>query len=268
MKISFSTLACPDWNLDKIIKFAVDNSYDGVELRGKEPHISVNYNKQKRKEIKNKFKENNLEIPCITAYTRFNNENSKIRKENINNLKEMIDLASDLGAKYVRTFGSEADSPYTVEQLINWIREAFEEVDSYAKEKEVKVLLETHDVLSKGEDLIKIFEKSSIENCGILWDVAHSIRAGENINQTLNFLEEYIYHVHVKDWINLTYKNEDHYVLLGAGELKIEKLLTGLKEINYDGYLSLEWEKMWHPEIEEADIAIIQYSQKINEYIK
>ena len=33
MKTSFSTLACPDWNLTEILQAAVTYGYDGVELR-------------------------------------------------------------------------------------------------------------------------------------------------------------------------------------------------------------------------------------------
>ena len=33
MKISFSTLACPDWTMPQIIAMAAGESYDGIELR-------------------------------------------------------------------------------------------------------------------------------------------------------------------------------------------------------------------------------------------
>ncbi len=33
-KLSFSTLGCPDWSFDKIIDFAKDNNYKGIEVRG------------------------------------------------------------------------------------------------------------------------------------------------------------------------------------------------------------------------------------------
>ena len=32
--LSFSTFGCPDWSFDQVLKFAVDNNYDGLELRG------------------------------------------------------------------------------------------------------------------------------------------------------------------------------------------------------------------------------------------
>ena len=268
MKLSYSTLACPDWDIKRIVKYASENDYDGVELRGKAPHISKEYNQVERQELRKLFLEHNLEIPCVTAYSRFNNDDPEIRRENVEELKAIIELASDVGAPYVRTFGADADNPFDLEKVINWIAEAFDQVDEFAGEKDVKVLLETHDVLSKGKEVKKIFERSQTENCGILWDVAHSIRAGEDIVTTMDYLNKYIYHIHFKDWLSFSEEREDHYVLLAAGLLPLADLLQLLKERKYQGYLSLEWEKTWNPEIEEADIAIKQYAMKMRQYMK
>ncbi|ADO77018.1 sugar phosphate isomerase/epimerase family protein [Halanaerobium praevalens] len=267
MKLSYSTLACPEWNFDKIIKFAKINFYDGVELRICESQINANLDPRKVKRIKNKFFINKLEIACLSAYTNFNNPDYNTRKENILKLKEIIDLASALGAKYVRTFGSNTNNDIKKSKIIFWIQEAFKELDRYADKKNVKILLETHDDLSTGYDVHKIFKNKEFDNCGVLWDIAHSIRAGEDILTTLEYLKDYIYHIHIKDWIKLN-EEKDYYVLLGAGVLPVEKLLLELKKIKYNGYLSLEWEKIWIPEIEESDIAIMQYSKKMNYYFQ
>src|SRR5690242_6503621 len=39
--LSFSTLGCPDWNFDKIVNFASDNGYDGIEIRGIERQMNL-----------------------------------------------------------------------------------------------------------------------------------------------------------------------------------------------------------------------------------
>src|ERR1700730_11324766 len=65
--LSFSTLGCPDWTLEKILNFASDNGYDGIELRGlqrqldlsKCPEFSSNENIQGTLE---RFKEKKLKI--------------------------------------------------------------------------------------------------------------------------------------------------------------------------------------------------------------
>jgi hypothetical protein len=36
--------------------------------------------------------------------------------------------------------------------------------------------------------------------------------------------------------------------------------VTLLEQGGYDGYLSFEWEKAWHPEIDEPEVAIPQYA--------
>lgn len=267
MKLSYSTLACPEWNLDQIINFAKINFYDGVELRITQSQINENLDQKQIKKIKNKFDINKLEISCLAAYTNFNHPDYNIRKENILKLKKTIDLAADVGAKYIRTFGSNTKNNVKKDKIIFWIQEAFKELDQYAGKKNIKILLETHDELSTGYDVHRIFKNKELNNCGVLWDIAHSIRAGEDILTTLKYLKDYIYHIHIKDWIKLNEK-EDYYVLLGAGVLPLEKLLLELQKINYSGYLSLEWEKIWIPEIEESDIAIIQYSQKMRYYLQ
>ena len=32
--LSFSTLGCPDWPFEKIVNFAAENNYNGIEIRG------------------------------------------------------------------------------------------------------------------------------------------------------------------------------------------------------------------------------------------
>jgi hypothetical protein len=34
-----------------------------------------------------------------------------------------------------------------------------------------------------------------------------------------------------------------------------------LRKDGYKGYYSFEWEKLWHPELEEPDLAIADYAQ-------
>jgi hypothetical protein len=39
-----------------------------------------------------------------------------------------------------------------------------------------------------------------------------------------------------------------------------------LAKNDYKGYYSFEWEKMWHPEIAEPEIAIPQYAQVMKKH--
>jgi sugar phosphate isomerase/epimerase len=56
-------------------------------------------------------------------------------------------------------------------------------------------------------------------------------------------------------------------VLLGEGEVDVRSMLAELLACHYDGWVSVEWEKHWHPEIEEPEIALPQHIATLQRYL-
>jgi sugar phosphate isomerase/epimerase len=54
--------------------------------------------------------------------------------------------------------------------------------------------------------------------------------------------------VHVKDAAGETLTH------LGEGELRLEEAIDALA--GYDDWISVEWEKLWHPELDDPDVAL------------
>jgi sugar phosphate isomerase/epimerase len=52
-------------------------------------------------------------------------------------------------------------------------------------------------------------------------------------------------------------------VLAGTGEVSFAETLASIEELNYEGYVSFEWEKYWHPEIEEPEVALPDFINAI-----
>jgi fatty-acyl-CoA synthase len=48
-------------------------------------------------------------------------------------------------------------------------------------------------------------------------------------------------------------------VLLGEGEVPVRDMLRALARRGYAGWVSVEWEKKWHPEIPDPEIALPQH---------
>jgi len=44
--------------------------------------------------------------------------------------------------------------------------------------------------------------------------------------------------------------------LAGRGAVSFDDAINALRGLKYEGYVSFEWEKYWHPEIEEPEIAL------------
>ena len=53
------------------------------------------------------------------------------------------------------------------------------------------------------------------------------------------------------------------YVLFGGGEFPIVECLRLLHDIDYRGWHSLEWEKMWYPELDDPEVALPLFPAKL-----
>ena len=76
-------------------------------------------------------------------------------------------------------------------------------------------------------------------------------------------------HTHLKDSVpGASGKPEDRkYVLLGTGQVPVKEQVKVMAAAGYKGLYCFEWEKKWHPEIEEPEVAFPDYAKKMAEYL-
>ena len=102
---------------------------------------------------------------------------------------------------------------------------------------------------------------------GLVWDVSNMWTiTKEPPVDVYKKLKKYIYHTHIKDAKMVDGKLR--YTLLGQGEVPIFEAINVLSKSGYKGYYSFEWEKLWHPEIAEPEIALADYAKVMKEQFK
>jgi sugar phosphate isomerase/epimerase len=144
--------------------------------------------------------------------------------------------------------------------------EGLKELDSYCCGKGVNVLLETHGSFDRRETLEPVFERLDGTAIGILWDIEHAYKAeGETEKFYLHF-KKYIRHVHVKDGKRA--HNTFTLCPVGEGDIPVRHVVKMLKEGGYDGWLSLEWEKLWQPELAEPEAVLPVYSEYMRKLLQ
>jgi predicted xylose isomerase-like sugar epimerase len=57
-------------------------------------------------------------------------------------------------------------------------------------------------------------------------------------------------------------------VLTGKGDVPIQRQVQALLGIGYKGYYCFEWEKLWHPDIAEPEVAIADFSRVVSGYLQ
>jgi len=56
-------------------------------------------------------------------------------------------------------------------------------------------------------------------------------------------------------------------VLLGQGEVPVREMVALLQGGGYEDWISVEWEKRWHPEIDEPWVALPQHLSVLNTWL-
>ncbi len=268
MKLSFSTLGCPDFTWTDIYTMAKDFGFHGIEVRGIGGDIFSLYSSPFRPEnlaeTKSTLRRLKLEICCLSSgcALRFNDK----REENIAELKEYIALAKELGTPYIRVLG-DLGAEITTDFPDEYVIEPMKILAPIAEEAGVMLLIETNGVYSDTKRLADVLAQIESDSVGALWDWNHPYRFnGESPEQTINNLGAYIKHCHIKDSVMKDGKVE--YRLVGEGDLPpMVEYLKALRSLNYEGYISLEWMKHYAPELSEAGIVFPHYVDFMSRYL-
>ena len=267
--IAFSTLGCPAWDWPRILGFAHQHGFSAIELRGLQGNMDLpshaifaaNRIEQTKKEIR----DHKLRIACVSSSANLYMEDPDKRAKELADARRFIDLASTLGAPYVRVFGGKAQSdnaPVPDDPTKARVAAGLRELGQYAGPKSVTVIIESHDHFTSSATLKDVLKAADSEHVGLLWDAHHTFAASnEDPEFTVKQLGPWIRHTHLKDSVG---KGEDRkYVLTGTGSVPIERQIKALQSIGYKGFYCFEWEKVWHPDLADPEIAITDFAHVV-----
>jgi sugar phosphate isomerase/epimerase len=201
----------------------------------------------------------------LGASTRFSFPDATERQANVDELNQYIELAADLEVPLVRTFGSPGQITISMDEAIQYCADALNAVAPNAERLGVAVALETHDAFCRGQDVASVMAKVDSDAIGAIWDVHHPFRMGEDIETTWRVLGPRLKHVHIKDGVRRP-DGSWQLVLLGKGEVPCRAVVELLHREGYQGAITAEWEKKWHPEIEEPEVALPQHAEVLRSW--
>jgi len=269
--IAFSTLGCPAWDWPRILQFAHINGFSAVELRGLRGNMDLPANEffapSHIEELKKELKASKLRIACVSSSANLYFEDADKRAKELADARRFIDLASSLEAPYVRVFGGKAESdknPAPDDATKARVAAGLRELGAYAGTRNVTVIIESHDHFTSSATLKDVLQAAGSDHVGLLWDAHHTFAtSNEEPELTVKELGPWIRHTHLKD---STGSGEDRkYVLTGTGNVPIERQIKALQAIGYKGFYCFEWEKVWHPDLLDPEIAIADYAHVVGQ---
>lgn len=271
MKLGFSTLGSPAWTVEQVIDGARRYGFDGVELRMIRGQVELRtlpeFAPDRIDATRKQFSDVGIEVLCVDTSLRLGWLAGARRAEQLDEAQAMFDLARGLSAPYVRVFAGELDDRAPTPDDLPLFREQLATFASLGQQAGVKVLLETHDTFSTGRSIANLLASGDTDvPAGVLWDVLHSYRHQETFEETLDAVGDHIDLVHIKDAGTFS-PDEFDLKLIGEGIVPVPDAVHLLQARGYEGYLSLEWEKGWHPELEEPEVALPHYVRVMREIL-
>jgi sugar phosphate isomerase/epimerase len=270
--IGFSTLGCPKWPWEKILEQATSLGYAGIELRGIEGEMDLTkrpeFSARRIGETRTQIADHGLVVTDLGASAQMHLKPGPARDQQLDEARRFIDLAHRLGARYVRVFpnGYLPDEPHpaTLQRIGNTLAA----LGQFAQGSGVGVLMESHGDLTDSASLVAVMRTAeTAPNTGLVWDTHHTVVSGnESPDATWPAIGKWVHHTHIKD--SVAAGTDRKYVLLGTGTVNVKSIVNTLAKGGYQGLYNFEWEKVWHPEIDEPEVAFPQYAATMTGWLK
>jgi sugar phosphate isomerase/epimerase len=271
LPLGFSTLGCPQWNWAQVLDFAAAHGFPAIELRGLQETVDITQHPAlapaRIAGAKQQLADRNLTIVCLGSSARMHETDPATRAAQLDEAARYIDLAHALGAPYVRVFGDKYTPGVAREAVRAHIAATLRKVGDRARDQGVSVLIESHGDFTDSPSLLEILQQADSPAVALLWDAHHTyVASHEAPIDTVRQLGRWIRHTHLKD--SIAVGTGRRYVLTGTGEVPVRQQVDALSQAGYGGFYSFEWEKRWHAEIEEPEIAIPQYAKVASDYLR
>jgi sugar phosphate isomerase/epimerase len=274
VKLSFSTLACPQYTWRETLDAATRSGYDGVEIRMLEGETDLrrvaDLAREHWPERRAELQRAGIEVCVLSSSIRFDHADPADRAAHLEMGRDYIEMALALGCRKIRVFGDVLPNDVSREAGLQRIADGLNQLADAGYRAGVEILLETHGDFTATPVLLELIARVQSPGFGLLWDTHHPWRFhGEPVAETWRLIGTLVRHTHWKDSvaertrpltederaaearaksINVGHRPA-HYALYGEGEFPIRETVELLQQSGYDGWFSLEWEKAWHPEL-------------------
>ena len=251
MNLSFSTRGWTDFPWDTLCGAARAAGLTGIEIYNADGAFVSSrtgmFHPSRASATFRELRDEGLRITCVDSVWNAGEKNI-----DADEIRNCICACYDLHIPFVRVrTGDDAD--------VNTAEENLKKVLPFAEEKNIVLLIETVGTFANTEKLRDMLERFACDNVAALWDMNATYReGGESADATIKNLGAFVRHVHIKD-SEQTEKGLE-YRLIGEGSLPVDAMIRALRSVNYEGFVSLEWDPSWLPELADPDIVFSHFA--------
>jgi sugar phosphate isomerase/epimerase len=250
MKLAFSTNAFKQTTLEAAIDTIGAIGYSGVEIMADVPHAyPPQMPAERMARVRAQLLARKLTVSNINAFTLFADgdtyhptwieEDAALRWKRIEHTKNVIRMAAGVGAKTIslQPGGPQGgvDRATALDQYEAGLRECL----PLAREHGVVLMVEPEPglLIQYGRECVEFLERVNDPHLKMNADLGHFYCVGEDPATVLRECAKYIAHIHLEDIL----ENRVHqHRIPGEGAMEWGEIFAAVREIQYDGWLTVE----------------------------
>ncbi|MBM7541259.1 TIM barrel protein [Amphibacillus cookii] len=269
MKIGLSTYSLLDamnageMDILDVVTWIKETGFDHMEIV---PYgFSLVDNLQLADRVRDKAKELGLDLSNYALPANFVHDTREAFLAEVDRLKQHVDLLHRMGIKHMRhdvtlfTLPKEKRTISYFEANLDQIIEGSQLLADYAKQFGITTTIENHGMAVQHSDrVLRVLEKVNRENFKATLDVGNFLCVDEDPLVGIKKLLPHASLIHYKDfyrkpyyeppvngkWYDTASGNYIRGAIVGQGDLNLVEATKLIKQSEYDGYITLEFEGM------------------------
>ncbi|MBQ7487946.1 MAG: AMP-binding protein, partial [Clostridia bacterium] len=255
MKLSFSIQDWKNLSWDTLRELAATTDMQGIELHDVNSPIFQGKtglaNPELAAVIRRGLAEQKLTIPCIDTARDFTAPDFP------QELTASAEVCVNLGIPYIVIHTVSDQQAACAERLGQLLGEL---------PRGLTLLVDTEGAYAdtaRLRDLLNYF--SDDERLAASWNMHETCVTGcEDGETSITNLGAYVRHVHLHDFRRTEHRAVPE--LIGEGELPLKELMNALRSVNYDGFISLEWDPRWMRDLDDPEIILTHFANYLSTF--
>ena len=264
MKLAFSSNAYLQFSIEESIRRISEIGYSGLEVLADVPHAwPAGLLRERRDAIREAIGRAGLEISNINAFMMnavadprqpywhpsWIEPDRHYRQIRIDHTKRALSLARDLGARCITTEpGGPVNPGQSWSAAAALFVEGLKPVVEHAENEGVLLLIEPEPglLIERADQFLEVVGRLDSAAVGMNFDVGHSFCVSEEPADAIPKLKDHIRHFHLED---IAANRVHQHLIPGRGAIDFQATLQAIREIGYDGWLTVEL----YPYLEDPD---------------
>lgn len=272
LKPAFSTVACPEWTLDRVALTAQRVGFTGVDLRtfglnsrqfANDPALTD------PAKVRRMFDQVGVAVCCVSTDCHFGDpvvppvighfiSDTEVE---IRRAQQAIDIAEAIEAPFVRVFGFRVPSEESRTLAVKRVVERLKKVVDHADKKGVRVVIENGGSFASSQQLADLISDVNSNLLRASYNVLPAFLAGEKPSAGALSLASrgYLPMLRVKD------VKAGRPTLLGSGDVPVRDAIVATAKL--DAWCIFEWDRAWLKDVGEPEFALDHASRTMWQWI-